>query len=254
MTSRRRVPRRVLIAAAALTAGTAPAAVAQAPFWHAPAVLASGLTQAYPPRVAVEDDGGAVVAWAVGGADPAVWAATRPDGASPFGAPVRLTPVCGRSCLFYGVQAAVDPGGSGTGVVWVLSRTVPVDASTVQAVVRGAGGAFTAAEDLSAGRPFPGAAPGVAAGPGGQVVVVFDDADRRARARERTAATAWDAPAVLGDAPVSGVSTPSVAIGTGGHLPPPGSPAPAPPGWRRHRPVAPGAARRSCRDAHRTRR
>ena len=71
-------------------AGWAGAAAAQ-PAWRAPVVITSEPSQVNPPQVAVEDDGGALVAWARGGADPAVWARVRPGADAPFGAPERLS-------------------------------------------------------------------------------------------------------------------------------------------------------------------
>jgi hypothetical protein len=119
------------------------------------------------PQVGIGRDGEAIVAWRSGrAANRSVRAATRAAGAASFGAPVRISPLGGRSLL-----TGLDMGPDGTAVAAWVRRAA--GQWRVQAAERAPGGAFGAVRTLSG--PGAGAA-SVAVGGDGSRIVVWDRA------------------------------------------------------------------------------
>jgi hypothetical protein len=193
-----------LIAAAALAAW-APAAWA-APAWLAPVDLSAPRANASSPDVAMNPAGDVIAVWRRAGI---VQAAVRPAGGA-FSEHVDLTAV-GEDA--YGPQVAIAQSGEAI-VVW--EKIANNDSRIVRAVVRPAGGSFSAPVDLS-GAGENGSDPQVAMDQAGDAVAVWQSSSNTGvtvQAAVRSAGGSFSAPV---DLSVEGrVFFPQVAIDEAG--------------------------------------
>jgi hypothetical protein len=199
------------VVAGALMQGTASAAGER--HWLAPVPFVGAGPLVGQPVLVATSGGDMVLAWARGGADPAVLASTRPADAPTWPAPERLSQPCAppvTACLHFSLAAAANASGA-VAVSWTLGGGFPVSRSTVTVATRAAGStawdgpvAVDAPSDAIVGSDV-----GVA-GDGG-VALIWGGGASEARSAFRPAGSGWEpAQAISG-----GLGSSSVRVSAG---------------------------------------